>query len=40
MKNYQKVLAQVKKRITYVDLRYRDGFSISVDEQIKKLNNL
>ncbi len=40
MRNYQKVLFHMKKRITYVDLRYRDGFSVSVDEQIKKINNL
>ena len=30
--NYQKILAELKNRIEYVDLRYKDGFSV------KKLN--
>jgi cell division protein FtsQ len=28
IKNYQNVLKSLNKRVTYVDLRYRDGFSI------------
>ena len=30
--NYQNILAELKDRIEYVDLRYKDGFSV------KKLN--
>ena len=30
--NYQNILAELKNRIEYVDLRYKDGFSV------KKLN--
>ena len=30
MTHYQDVLYKVKKRIEYVDLRYKDGFSVRV----------
>ena len=36
--NFQIVLKSMNKRITSVDLRYRDGFAVSSDT-IKKINH-
>jgi cell division septal protein FtsQ len=35
--HYQEVLFKVKKRIEYVDLRYKDGFAVKViNESVRK----
>ena len=42
IKNYQYVLAELKSEIDYVDMRYRDGFSVRKTQKINKnktLNN-
>ena len=40
IKNYQFVLAELKSEIDYVDMRYRDGFSVRKTKKKMKENSL
>ena len=39
IENYQRILSELKSRVEYVDLRYKDGFVVKkLDEKLYKIN--
>ncbi len=37
--NFQKILKSTNKRISNVDLRYRDGFAVEIDSTSNQIKN-